>query len=74
MLPDAGGYPTKVDGPVEVFARELVKAEAGAKAREVVRCDHSSSGAVVEVHCSKLESYLQAEKDRIGSITAQDES
>ena len=69
-----GELPTKVDGPFEVVARELIKAEAGTKAGEVVRCDHLSSGTVVDVHCPKLASHLQAEKDRIGSIVAQDES
>ena len=52
--------------------RELVKVEAGVKAEEVVRCDHLSSGAVVEVHCPKLESHFQADKDRVGSIIAED--
>ena len=65
--------PTKVDGPVEVVARELIKAEAGTKAGEVVRCDHLSSGMMVDVHGLKLESHLQAENDRIVSIVTQDE-
>ena len=66
--------PTKVDGPVEVVVGGLIEAEAGAKVGEVVRCDCLSSGTMVDVHCPKLESYLQVEKDRIGSIIAQDES
>ena len=61
------------DGHVEIVVRELEEEEAGTKVGEVVRCDHFSSGAVVEVHCPKLESHLQAAKDRIGSIVAEDE-
>ena len=64
--------PMKVGGPVKVVARKLIKAEAGAKAGEVIRCDHLCSGTVVDLHCPKSESHLQAEKDGIGPIVAQD--
>ena len=52
----------KVVGPIEVVERELFKAEADAKAGEIFRCDHLSSGTVVDVYYPKLESHLQVEK------------